>query len=359
MRSDGAMREAEEPDALARGRYAVLIDLDENRLYFKQGDTTLWSAPVGTGTGMRLITDEEDWDFSTPNGRFQVEFKERDPVWIAPDWYFLENRLPVPEANHPSRYMKGTLGSAAIYISPTLAIHGTDRPELLGQRVSHGCIRLENRYALRLFHNVQVGTEVIIVGGEEAREDARVIDLREGYDPSLASRGGRPPAREDALLTRWKAMDTVELLETVDDELSRRPRDSRWDEATILLLDRALEGDRRALAGLLSRGASLPAVTIEREWATFLTEMYRASPQRTLEEMARLDGRQRRAAAELIVYASLTLFHGELDEPGTPWPTARVPQSAVSRTAAAGWEALVAAERAHRNRATSDAEQRI
>src|SRR5690606_16146268 len=47
------------PTALDRGRYAVLIDLDENRLYFKQGDLTLWSAPVGTGTGMRLVAEED------------------------------------------------------------------------------------------------------------------------------------------------------------------------------------------------------------------------------------------------------------------------------------------------------------
>src|SRR5690606_31429096 len=138
---------------------------------------------------------------------------ERNPVWIAPDWFYVENNLPIPPANDPSRYMTGTLGVAAIYISPSLAIHGTDRPELIGQRVSHGCIRLENRYAERLFRNVQVGTEVIIVGGEEARKNARVVDLREGYDPSLASKGGRPPPPADPVLERWKRMETSRLFE--------------------------------------------------------------------------------------------------------------------------------------------------
>src|SRR5690606_358254 len=111
--------------------------------------------------------DDRDWDFSTPNGVFQVQFKERDPVWIAEDWYFIENGLPVPPPNDRSRYFPGGLGAAAVYFSRELAIHGTDKPELLGQRVSHGCIRLSNADALRLYHNVQVGTEVVIVGGED------------------------------------------------------------------------------------------------------------------------------------------------------------------------------------------------
>src|SRR5690606_25878301 len=129
-------------EALAKGRYAVVIDLDHNQLHFKQADVTLWSAPIGTGTGLMMQDGDSDWDFSTPNGVFHVQFKERDPVWIAEDWYFVENGLPVPPPNDPKRYFPGGLGAAAVYIDHDLAIHGTDKPELLGQRVSHGCIRL-------------------------------------------------------------------------------------------------------------------------------------------------------------------------------------------------------------------------
>jgi lipoprotein-anchoring transpeptidase ErfK/SrfK len=339
-----------EENALDRGRYAIVVDLDENRLYFKQGELTLWSAPVGTGTGMRVITENDDWDFSTPTGRFQVQYKERNPVWIAPDWYFVENNLPVPPTNHPSRYFEGTLGAAAIYISPHLAIHGTDRPELIGQRVSHGCIRLENRYAMRLYHNVQVGTEVIIVGGEEVKEEARVVDLRNGYDPSLASRGGRRAPQADRILEGWTRLRTPALLERLDEQLAAEPHLTRWDEIAILLLQRAREDDDAALEGLLARAGDLPSVVVEREWATYLTDAYRRAPVRMLEALANLDLRHRRFTAGLIVSAAVTLYNGDLDAPSVPWPTHRIPRDLVSREGQRGWDALHSAEREHRTR---------
>lgn len=44
-----------------------------------------------------------------------------------------------------------------------IAIHGTPNPELLGQAVSHGCIRISNPAALRLKRAAPVGTPVSIV----------------------------------------------------------------------------------------------------------------------------------------------------------------------------------------------------
>jgi hypothetical protein len=345
----------DQKNALERGRYAVLVDLDENMLHFKQGDLTLWSAPVGTGTGMRVITDSDDWRFATPTGRFTIKYKERDPVWIAPDWFFVENNLPVPSTNHPSRYMKGTLGAAAVYISPDLAIHGTDRPELLGERVSHGCIRLENRYALRLYHSVQVGTEVIIVGGKDVEKNARVVDLREGYDPSLASSGNRRPPPVDPLYERWKRMPTSALLDVLDKQLEES-EESRWDQVAILLLERARTDDDKALVGLLERSRNLPTVEVEREWATFLVDAYRRSSLRTVEALSQLDLRSRRHAAAQIVSGSMTLFGGNFNEAGAPWPTARIPEAKVPREGRRGWDALTSAERDHRNQLTMAAD---
>ena len=43
-----------------------------------------------------------------------------------------------------------------------IGIHGTDRPDLLPGRVSHGCVRMSNRAILRLGRLMPVGTPVVI-----------------------------------------------------------------------------------------------------------------------------------------------------------------------------------------------------
>jgi lipoprotein-anchoring transpeptidase ErfK/SrfK len=45
-----------------------------------------------------------------------------------------------------------------------VALHGTNRASLLGQAVSHGCVRLDNRVATRLGRNVPPGAPVDILG---------------------------------------------------------------------------------------------------------------------------------------------------------------------------------------------------
>ena len=146
----------------------VVIRLEENRLLMVDGRDVLWSAPVATGTGFRLEGASESWAFSTPRGVFRVERKEKDPVWIMPDWAFVEAGVPVPPPDSPVRRREGVLGSTAIYIGHDLAIHGTNRPELVldpnpeNRRVSHGCIRMTDEDARRLFHAVEVGTLVLI-----------------------------------------------------------------------------------------------------------------------------------------------------------------------------------------------------
>lgn len=150
------------------GEPYVVIRLAENRLFLVDGKEVLWSAPVGTGTGFRLEGTGESWAFDTPRGVFRVERKEKNPVWIMPDWAFVEQGRPVPPPDSPLRRQEGMLGSTAIYIGYELAIHGTNRPDLVtnpdpdARRVSHGCIRMTDEDARRLFHHVDVGTLVLI-----------------------------------------------------------------------------------------------------------------------------------------------------------------------------------------------------
>ena len=150
-----------DPPVNVSGRY-VVISLDEHMLYVMEQERVIWSAVVGTGTGTRLEGAGQKWDFSTPRGMFRVQLKEKEPVWRVPDWAFVERGVPIPPLDHPSRSEPGMLGTTAIYLEEDIAVHGTNHPELLGQSVSHGCIRMTNEAARRLYHEVEIGTPVII-----------------------------------------------------------------------------------------------------------------------------------------------------------------------------------------------------
>jgi lipoprotein-anchoring transpeptidase ErfK/SrfK len=140
----------------------VRISLAEHRLYVLEGGRVVWSARIGTGTGEVLEGAGQFWDFSTPPGRYRVQLKERDPVWILPDWYFVKRDQPIPPLQSPERRLEGALGAAALYLTEEIAIHGTDQPELLGDAISHGCIRMSNEDILRLYEELEVGTPVIV-----------------------------------------------------------------------------------------------------------------------------------------------------------------------------------------------------
>ena len=164
---DGAIRDgAPSHHAAAAGvdtdeRY-VVVSLTEHRLYLMEGDREIWSAVVGTGTGTRLEGAGETRDFSTPRGMFRILHKEKDPVWYVPDWAFVQRGVPLPPDDSPLRREAGVLGTTALYMKELIAIHGTEHPELLGQDVSAGCIRMTNEDVRRLYHDLEVGTPVLI-----------------------------------------------------------------------------------------------------------------------------------------------------------------------------------------------------
>ncbi|HEX7091402.1 MAG TPA: L,D-transpeptidase [Longimicrobiales bacterium] len=149
-------------------RRFIVIRLAENHLYLVDDGRAIWDAPVATGTGFRLQDANREWHFVTPRGVFRIQRKELDPVWIKPEWAFVEAGLPVPPLDSPLRRDSTMLGTTALYIGYELAIHGTSRPELVlrpdpdERRVSHGCIRLTNEDARTLYHLVEVGTPVLI-----------------------------------------------------------------------------------------------------------------------------------------------------------------------------------------------------
>jgi lipoprotein-anchoring transpeptidase ErfK/SrfK len=332
--------------AVERGRHVVVIDLDSNRLFFTRGRRVLWSAPVGTGTGLRLETDRNAWDFKTPNGTFHVAFKAIEPDWVAPDWYFLERGLPIPPQNDPKRRFPRGLGAAAVYIGHGLAIHGTDKPELLGQRVSHGCIRLSDADALRLYHNVQVGTEIMVVGGSSAPAKAP--------PPAPARRAratGEPPPR-DPLVVALEREETADLLDRLDDGLVAAAfggEAAEWPRvASVLLLRGAKQDDDQALTGLMSRIRGLGNGALRDEYSTFVVDALNQAPLRTLDVLGRMDRPARTEIARVVVDATVALYPGETTDRRLPWPTRRAPREVLEFRGQRAWDALHAAETSYR-----------
>lgn len=127
-----------------------------NRQLFKEGKCS-------TGSSVQLENEDgKKWWFKTPKGVFRIQGKITSPVWIRPDWAFVEEGLPIPPKNHPSRYEYGVLGDYALAIGDGYFIHGTLYKRQLGEPVTHGCIRLNDDDLSLVYKTLPVGAKVYI-----------------------------------------------------------------------------------------------------------------------------------------------------------------------------------------------------
>lgn len=145
------------------GHY-IVVDTARNRLYVKRGKETLLAAVASTGSG--TILDKPDqpgsqWVFDTPRGGFSIQSRLTNPVWVKPDWAFLEEGMSVP-SNPAQRVEPGILGDYALGFGKGYFIHGTLYPRLLGKNVTHGCIRLSDEDLKMVYKLAKVGTPLII-----------------------------------------------------------------------------------------------------------------------------------------------------------------------------------------------------
>jgi lipoprotein-anchoring transpeptidase ErfK/SrfK len=138
-------------------RTYLLLRLRERRLYMVTYDledaapAAIESFPVAIGRKA----------YATPTGIFAVTDKVADPHYIQFDW------------NDPSRVIRtippgkdNPLGRRWIEFASgdgwQIGFHGTPHPELLGQAVSHGCVRMRNEDVVKVYDHVRVGTVVIV-----------------------------------------------------------------------------------------------------------------------------------------------------------------------------------------------------
>lgn len=158
---DGLRREV--GARLARSVY-LLVDTKVNKLYVKKGMKLLLEANCSVGKGGQLLDKAtgRTWDFATPKGVFSVLWKTQNPVWIKPDWAFVEAKQPVPPPDDPSRMAQGELGLHLLSIGHGYLIHGTKNEESLGRPVSHGCVRLGAADLEKVYGLAPIGTKVYV-----------------------------------------------------------------------------------------------------------------------------------------------------------------------------------------------------
>ncbi len=68
----------------------IIVSTAENRVFMRRGEEVLFQAVCSTGKGTTLVEKGKKIVFDTPTGRFRIVSKEEYPVWIPPDWHFLE-----------------------------------------------------------------------------------------------------------------------------------------------------------------------------------------------------------------------------------------------------------------------------
>jgi len=140
----------------------VVVNPNGNRLSLRRGQNVLLDAAISTGRNDTMTYLKRKWVFQTPRGIMSVIRKKKDPVWIKPDWAFLEKGESIPPWSSPLRREKGVLGAFMLDLGGGVMIHGTPQENLLGRSVTHGCIRVGFEDLKVLFDSVQVGTRVFI-----------------------------------------------------------------------------------------------------------------------------------------------------------------------------------------------------
>lgn len=148
---------------LAPRGWWIKVDSHANRLQVFRDEELVRDALCSTGSGYRLRDPRTGrvWDFETPLGERRVERKVKDPIWVKPDWAFIEEGY-LPPKDPAERFDRVSLGEYGLYLGDGYIIHGTLFQTLLGRRVTHGCIRLGDEDLKFLYENIPLGTRVFL-----------------------------------------------------------------------------------------------------------------------------------------------------------------------------------------------------
>jgi len=145
------------------GQSYIVINTTDNRFFLYRNKKMIREGFCSSGSYTMLQTEgEKKWIFKTPKGKYWIQGKISSPVWRRPDWAFVEEGLPIPSADHYSRYEVGVLGDYAMSLGDGYLIHGTIYKRFLGMPVTHGCVRLNDEDLEAIFNTLNIGSKVYI-----------------------------------------------------------------------------------------------------------------------------------------------------------------------------------------------------
>ena len=154
----------------------VVVDTDARYLYYVLPDNRAIRYGVTVGEealswyGIAKVGRKEEWPGWTPT----AEIKRR--LGNVPD--------------HVDGGPHNPMGARGIYLyqgskDTLFRIHGTNQPELIGQAISSGCIRMTNEDVIDLYNRVRVGAPVVVLAPGHGDSP-----MASGDSPRVAYRGG-------------------------------------------------------------------------------------------------------------------------------------------------------------------------
>ena len=157
-------------------RNQIIIDISEQRLYLFEKDILNQSFPVSTSSFGEGSTENS---FKTPLGLHQIKEKIGTNVPINTIFIARENtskkaKIINKKIDSDDDYVTSRIlwldgleignnkGSGVDSYDRYIYIHGTHEEGLIGQKASHGCIRMFNQDVIYLYDKVEEGTKVLI-----------------------------------------------------------------------------------------------------------------------------------------------------------------------------------------------------
>ncbi len=132
----------------------LLLRLDERRVYVVENDV---KQPA---EGYLVAIGQPKWP--TPTGQFQINELVENPDFLAFDF----NDPKKPDRGHVPPGPNNPLGLRWIGFATAhgwqVGFHGTAKTSVLGQAVSHGCVRMSNTDVVEVFKRVKLGTTVVV-----------------------------------------------------------------------------------------------------------------------------------------------------------------------------------------------------